>query len=49
MAAQLNQINPGKENLISLEVMAGCLTFLLFPGPFEINAESACGSAIISF
>ena len=32
MAAQQNQINLGKENLILLQAMVSCLPFLLFPG-----------------
>ena len=49
MAAQQDQINMGKENLIALQVMGSCLPFLLFPGLFEIIAQSAYGSAIPSF
>ena len=48
MAAQQNQINLGKENLIPLQVMGSCLPFLLFPGLFKIIAQSAYGSAIPS-
>ena len=48
MAAQQNQINLGKENLIPLQEMGSCLHFLLFPGLFEIIAQSSYGSAIPS-
>ena len=48
MAAQQNQINLGKENLIPLQVWCAASLFLLFPGLFEIIAQSAHVSAIPS-
>ena len=46
MAAQQNQINLGKENGIPLKGMVSCLRFfILFPGLFEIIAQSAHGTA----
>ena len=47
--AQKNQINLGLENLILLQGMLSCLPFLLFPGLFEIIAQSAHRSAISFF
>ena len=45
MAAQQNQINLGNESCVPLQGMVCCLAFILFPGLFEIVAQSADGTA----
>ena len=44
-----NQFNLGKQNMFLLQEMGSCLPVLLYPGLFEIIAQSAYGLAIPSF
>ena len=48
MAAQQNQINLEKVNLILLQVIESGFPFFIIPGLFQIIAQSANGSAIPS-
>ena len=48
MAAQQNQINLGKVNLILLQVIGSGFPFFIIPGLFQIIAQSAYGLAIPS-